>query len=548
MSVRRPIAAALAVALFVPCPALAAVDAPSDASPTVGSPGSPLAPLLDPPVPDAATGAPAVEEPGTAGPAELPPAAPSSPPLPPPPAPSVQPASPAPADGNAVDALLRQLGAANPWRARLSDPLAEVREEAPAATEKPVAGELPFPLESAQSKYDIPVDYNESVAKYLAMFAGPGRKWFGTWLARASQYVPLFREILRQYAVPEDLVYLAMIESGFSPLAYSWAKASGPWQFIQETGNRYGLRTDFWVDERRDPIKATHAAARFLRRLRDEFGDWYLAWAAYNAGPGRVSRAIKQEGTRDFWELQKTRAFRKETQDYVPKLIAAALIAKQPDRFGFPEIERRDVLSFDEVAIPDATDLTVIARCAGVGVDEVKTLNPELKRWATPPVDPGAEPYRLRLPPGTGDRFAEAFARVEPSERFTFSGHVVAKGDTLGAIALRYGTSVEAISRANGNLSPRKLRLGQELVIPLPPGAKKGASAAEPPGRKVASAGPAPRVSGAKAADAAYHHLLPGETLGHLALRYGSSVEELRRWNRIRDVRKLRAGQRLRVR
>jgi membrane-bound lytic murein transglycosylase D len=520
---RRPLLAAMAVALCVPGSAAAADEAPTDPAPAAGT----AVPSLEAFRPAANPVGETAPLPGT------------------------------PVEGNAIDSLLYRLGAANPWRARLSDPLAEVRAPGAAPVAPPAAGELPFSLEAAQLKYDIPVEYNESVAKHLAVFQGPGRRWFGTWLARATQWVPVFRDILREYAVPEDLVYLAMIESGFSPMALSWAKAAGPWQFIEATGERYGLRTDFWVDERRDPIKATHAAARFLKRLREEFGDWYLAWAAYNAGPGRVTKAIEKEGTRDFWELQKTKAFRKETQDYVPKLIAAALIAKQPERFGFPEIERRDAIQFDEVEIPDATDLQVVARCAGTTVDEVKALNPELKRWATPPVDPGADPYKLRLPAGTAERFAEEFAKVDPKERFTFSGHVVKKGDTLGGIALHYGTSVEAISRANGGLSPKRLRIGQELVIPLPPGVKPKRE----PGKAtpVAAAG-AGRVEVARAelaraalaepapADATYHHLLPGETLGHLALRYGTTVDELKKWNRIRDVRKLRPGLRLRVR
>jgi membrane-bound lytic murein transglycosylase D len=279
--------------------------------------------------------------------------------------------------------------------------------------------------------------------------------------------------------------------------------------------------------------------ARYFRAMLDRFnGDVKRAVSAYNAGPQRVDSG---------------KTLPKETQDYVPKLIAAALIAKQPDRFGFPEIERRDALSFDEVSIPDATDLSVIARCAGITVDEVKELNPELKRWATPPVDPGEEPYRLRLPQGTGAKFEEAFARLDPAERLTFSGHVVRRGDTLGTIAAKFGTTTDAIAQANGGLGSKKLKVGQELVIPVPAGAARSTgnaaardTADQAPGRKVASVGPPPKSSERSGAE--YHHLLPGETLGHLALRYGSSVEEIKRWNRIRDPKKLRAGQRLRVR
>ncbi len=444
---------------------------------------------------------------------------------------------------------LRSLGPASPLRAGLHDALAFVEADEDPSLSAAI-GTLPFPLEAVAGKYDIPVDYNERVAGYLAFFQGPGRKWFGKWLARAGRYAPGFREILKEHGVPEDLVYLAMIESGFSPQATSWARAAGPWQFIEPTGKTYGLRVDFWIDERRDPVKATHAAARFLKKLHGDFGHWYLAWAAYNAGPGRVKKGIQSEGTTDFWALAATRAFRPETQGYVPKLIAAALIAKHPEAFGFPPVERQEPLAFEVVELPDATDLAVIARCAGVKVEEVKALNPELRRWATPPVDRGQKPYALKLPPGTAARFAERFAQVKPSERFTFRAYKIQRGDTLGHVALAFGTEVEAIKRVNGIKDVRKLRLGQELIIPLPPGAlpkkHRAAAVAVPAVAAAPAAPPAPVERVAPPADGV-HVLAEGETLGHVALRYGCSVDDLKRWNRIRSVKKLQIGQRLRV-
>ena len=378
----------------------------------------------------------------------------------------------------AIERMLHRLGDANPWSRRLRPSLSSGLDGWPDIVDPgeigaALSGTLPFSIESVAGAYDIPVAYNDRVAEYLAFFQGPGRKWYARWLERSHRWVPLFREILRSEGMPEDLVYLAMIESGFSMHARSWASAVGPWQFIEATGRRFGLATDFWVDERRDPIKSTHAAARFLSRLHDAWGDWYLAWAGYNAGPGRVTKAISKYGTTDFWELAATDdAFRKETRHYVPKLIAAALIAKHPERFGFTELTPEAPLEWDVVKIPDATDLEIIASCAGTTVDAIATLNPELRQWATPPVAKGAPPYQLRLPKGTAEAFASAYAAVKPSERFTYRSYRVQKGDTLGKIALMFSTNVQALAKANRNLDPRRLRIGQELVIPIPPAAR----------------------------------------------------------------------------
>lgn len=437
--------------------------------------------------------------------------------------------------------LLDGLGPGNPLRLELG---ARLAFGVPPAELSAAAGTLPFPLEAVVHTYDIPVTFNERVAAYLAFFQGPGRKWFGKWLARAGRWTPQFRPILRQHEVPEDLVYLAMIESGFSATATSWASAVGPWQFIEETGRRHGLRVDFWIDERRDPWKSTHAAALFLGKLHREFGDWYLAWAAYNAGPGRVKKGIEKEGTRDFWALADGKAFRAETQGYVPKLIAAALIAKHPAAFGFPPIEQLEPLAWEEVELPWATDLQVIARCAGVPVEAVKELNPELRRWATPPVDKGGAPYRLRVPSGSGTRFAEQYAKVPASERFTFQAHKVQRGDTLGHLAMAYGTSSEAIARVNGIKDVRKLRLGQELIIPMPPGAMPGK------GGKV-SAAPKPKAKKLREPEPpvgkGWHVLQKNETPGHVALKYGITVQQLLKWNDLSNPKRIRAGKRLRV-
>jgi len=405
----------------------------------------------------------------------------------------------------------------------------------------PLDGVLPFSIESVAGKYDIPIVYNEEVAEYLAFFQGPGRRFFTKWLERERRYGPLFREILRAYELPEDLVYLAMIESGFSTQATSRAQAVGPWQFIETTGRRYGLRVDFWVDERRDPIKSTHAAARFLRDLHQQYGDWYLAWASYNAGPARVARAIRDHETTDFWELARTPgALREETRNYVPKLIAAALIAKHPERFGFHEIASLERLDWEEVEVPDATDLDLIARLTRVDVSRIRELNPELCQWATPPVLGKDPPYRLRLPRGTREVFLAEYAKIPPSKRFTFRSYQVQKGDTLSHIARMFRTTAAELIRANRIQDPRRLRIGQMLMIPIPPGTPLPAGARPPSGTAVASRDTRP--------SATHHVLAEGETLSDVAVRHGISVDELMRLNRIEDPRRVRAGTRLRLR
>jgi len=462
---------------------------------------------------------------------------------------------------------LRRLGLANPLRLRLLDALEE-----PNFREDEAPGELPritdlsrFDAALVQERYDIPVEMQPLVAQYIQFFQGPGRRWFSKWVSRSTRYVPLMQPILESYGLPRDTVYLAMIESGFSPQAYSWAHASGPWQFISSTGKQYGLHQDFWVDERRDPIKATHAAARYLKDLHRELGHWYLAWAGYNTGSGRVRRLMERLETKDFWTIAAATdrgSLATETKHYVPKLIAAALIAKHPAAFGFSEEEfsYEQAMAYDEVRIPDATDLDVIARAAEVGVAAIQELNPELRRWCTPPAS-ARNPYVLRLPKGTAPRFAENFARLAPKERLTFRVHKVKRGDTLSQIAEKYGSAAEAILQMNRLANVRTLRLGTELVIPVDASragkAEDGALA-----RKVAQARrsgvtvrpedevPAgtPRTPQTAAGavkkerignkERISYTLQAGESLWTVAQRFQVSVEDLKRWNGVTSRRR----------
>ncbi len=457
---------------------------------------------------------------------------------------------------------LRTFGPSHPLRLRLEDVLVELDHREGGLAEVPPVGDLmAFDVTRVQDRYDIPVEMQPLVAHYIRFFQGPGRKWFRRWMARSTRYLPVMQPILEQYGLPKDTVYVAMIESGFSTRAYSWAHAAGPWQFIPTTGREYGLRQDFWVDERRDPIKATHSAARFLRTLHRNLGHWYLAWAGYNTGGTRVRRLVERRGTSDFWELIEGRGLMEETQHYVPKVIAAALVAKNPTTFGFSpdEFDFLPPLEFDTVHLPDPTDLAVIAQAVGISVDELQELNPELNRWCTPPASE-EKPYALRLPKGAGPTFAEAMAKLPPKARLSYVEHEVRRGDTLSKIAAVHGSTVDAILGFNRLSSPRALRVNSTLMIPVPKGASRSTVAATSSARAAESArsarrAPAPRAAASGKARTApapapgtnVHVISSGDTLWSVSQRYGVSVDNLERWNDIRDHKAVRVGLRLRV-
>jgi membrane-bound lytic murein transglycosylase D len=453
---------------------------------------------------------------------------------------------------------IRRLGITNPIRSRMEDAYAEgeTREEFP-SVELPLITDLSsFDISQVKDRYDIPMAMQPLVTQYIHFFQGPGRKWFRRWMSRSTRYIPAMGPILASKGLPKDTVYLAMIESGFSPQALSWARAAGPWQFIPSTGKMYGLRQDFWVDERRDPNKSTAAAARYLRQLYKELGgDWYLAWAAYNAGGRKVQRVMNRKGTSDFWELSDGRGLAKETKHYVPKLIACALIAKHSKAFGFSD-EEFDYLSpieTEEVQLRDAVDLEVVARAAESTVQEIRELNPELKRWCTPPASE-KQPYILRLPKGRGAHFTENFQRLGPQVRLAFRFHRVKRGETLSRIAASYHSAPEAILRLNGLRQAKLLRVNSELVIPMPRSPDKTDASLE---RQVASARRAgfvavrseeeiPAGTARKAVATGSiktetvdgktrltYGVAAGDTLWSISQRFDCSVNELRQWNHL---------------
>jgi membrane-bound lytic murein transglycosylase D len=316
-------------------------------------------------------------------------------------------------------------------------------------------------------EFDIPIVINSKVEQFIQYFQTTARRAFSNWLARSEKYIPIMRNLLKENGLPEDLVYLALIESGFNPHAYSRSKASGPWQFIYPTGKRYGLKTDWWIDERRDPEKSTMAAAKYLKDLYDLFECWYLAAAGYNAGEGKIATAMKRYQTEDFWELTKHRYLKQETKDYVPQMIAAALIAKDPEKYGFIGIEYQEPLRYDKVKVPEVTDLRLIAKVCEVTVEEIKELNPELSRWCTPP---HFSDYEIKIPFGKKELFLKNFEIFYPGGRFQFKTHRVKKGETLSKIAKLYRVDLEPILEINRLNKKSQLSIGMNLLIPLPKG------------------------------------------------------------------------------
>ena len=356
----------------------------------------------------------------------------------------------------------------------------EVRQN-DASYQFPKVSESNSPLILAYNSADVPVqegpagnspviapyDSNKvasrAVEKSLGLFSTNIKERFSLWLSRSGQYLDLMKDILRKKDVPEDIVFLSLIESGFNPYAYSIARAAGPWQFISSTAKRYGLEIDWWKDERRDPVKSTEAAAHYLKDLYGMFGSWNLAMAAYNAGEGRILKAMKRSKADDYWDLLNTKHIRTETKEYVPRFIAASLIATNPKDFGFENIEYHQPMSYDEVALDSPVDLAVVAECAGTDLDVIKKLNPELRRWCTPPDVPT---YTLRIPEGTKDRFTEKLSLIPEEERFTIERYTVKKGDTFKKIAKMTGVPESVILSLNAMEKIMPLKVGSSIYLP----------------------------------------------------------------------------------
>lgn len=378
--------------------------------------------------------------------------------------------------------------------------------------------------------FDLPVVENDKVRYFIDYYSGPARNGFVRWLERSGRYLPMMREIFAEEGLPMDLTYLAMIESGFNDRAVSSAKATGSWQFMESTGRIYGLENDWWRDERRDTLKATRAAARHLGDLYRRFDDWYLAIAAYNAGSGKVERAIKLAESRDFWKLARGTYLKPETKNYVPRFLAVLILAKEVDKYQFSEISYQPPLEFDVVKLPSSTDLDIIARLCGVSYEEIRNFNPELKRWCTPP-DSGA--YPVRIPIGKAESFRRQYASIAPDRRANFHRHRIKPGDTLLGLASRYGIKMNEIVALNGITNPRALKVGRDLILPLQPGATFSAAAIK---------GDSVRTGRTQS-----YKVRKGDNLWSISRRFQVSTKEICVWNGLSPSKILQPGQVLKI-
>ena len=378
----------------------------------------------------------------------------------------------------------------------------------------------PLEIEMGKTKYvvvddrdgHIPLVRNKQVDQFITYFTtAKGRKQFAIWMKRYEEYKDLILPILKKHEMPEELMVLAMIESGLNPKAYSRANASGMWQFIYSTGKNYGLKRDWYIDERRDPIKATGAACEYLKDLNEQFDNWYLALAAYNCGSGRISRASKLHQTYDFWQMH---SLPRESRNYIPYYLAAAIIMKDPEKYGFT-IPKVKPFSYEEVVLEHSADLAVLSRVAGIKVKTLRKYNPELRQSATP----ADNPYLLKLPKGKKEQFLERWNSIPESERFApqFIVHRVRYGESLWTISKKYGASIHDIAAVNKIRNRHKIKVGNKLKVPLKGGVLRTWGTKD-------NGGPAGHYK-------VTYKVKRGDTLGQIAEDYKSKASKIRRWN-----------------
>jgi membrane-bound lytic murein transglycosylase D len=407
-------------------------------------------------------------------------------------------------------------------------PLDRLADIEPELGSQELAAELDRVVEDAPL-FDIPVEVNDLVLAWVDLYSGRLRESFEGGLARSGRYLEMFRRIFAEAGLPQDLVYMAHVESAYKTSAYSRAHARGIFQFMSSTARRYGLRVDDWIDERADPEKSARAAAAYMRDLYAEFGDWYLALAAYNAGEGKIRRALAHSPEQDFWSVARTRHVRRETKNHVPAILAATLLSKEPEKYGL-RFTPEPPLRYDTIEVEGAVDLRVLARCAAVEASVLKELNPALRRLQTPPDGTTA----VRVPAGSGPHTQAALAQVPPNERVLWVRHRVRQGDTLSELAGRYGVPMRGIQDANGLGRRTLIQIGQVLRIPTSAASRfedaTGVSAETEAGEALVT-----------------YHVQRGDTLYAIARRYGTTPEAIAAVNGIAVNEVLRAGARLRV-
>jgi membrane-bound lytic murein transglycosylase D len=365
--------------------------------------------------------------------------------------------------------------------------------------------------EIKNTRSDLPLMMTDQVAGYITYFSGHGRGVFERAYARSGRYHDMIVSTFKEQGIPQDLIYLAQAESGFHPLAVSRVGARGIWQFMASRGRGYGLYHNMWVDDRQDPEKSTRAAARHLKDLYNQFGDWYLAMAAYNSGPGTVQAAVKRTGYADFWELYRRNVLPKETRNYVPIILAVTIMTKNPSQYGLDDVVMDRPAEYDTVTITYPVDLRLVAECVNSTASELQDLNPSLLRLTTP----RDGKFELHIPAGTKDQYETAINSIPRDMRLWWRYHTVHSGDTLASLARNYHTTAKSISEAN-HLEDTELEADAKLVIPIAPG-KHPMSDTATYARRITR-----------------YKVHAGDTVETVAENFGVSPQMLRRWNGIR--------------
>jgi membrane-bound lytic murein transglycosylase D len=419
----------------------------------------------------------------------------------------------------------------------------EIREELFSDQDNWVTEGYVLPENLDINQLEVPLVQNQHVNRHLMYYTLRRPDVMERWLERSEYYFPMMREIFEDEGVPSELIHLSMIESGLVPTARSWAAAVGMWQFIRATGAVYGLEVNWWVDERRDPVKATRAAAQHLRDLHDIWGDWYLALANYNLSPRGLRRAINAAGgVQDYWAAYPY--LPRETRGYVPGYIAATMIAMNPTEFGFEKPSGIEPFNVEITEVDGLMPLEDLAKAAGITVQELRDLNPELLRWATPP---GGK-YPLKLPVGVKEQFLIAYQEIPKENRASeVAMHTVSRGETLGYIARRYGTSVRALFDSNDGLSST-IYPGQTIVVPVAPGSSEQIAADRPTNRGTTTRQTTqqrPQVQAPANSSTMSYTVKSGDTVGHIAEWYDVRAWQVRAWNNVQNT--IRVGQRLTV-
>ena len=403
-------------------------------------------------------------------------------------------------------------------------------------------------LQSAN--HDIPIPLNQRVLSYIDLFQGRLHEFIEEGMRRGSKYLPMIQSVFRAEGLPLDLAYVPLVESAFKPNALSRAKAKGVWQFMTGTALENGLRRDWYIDERSDPEKATLAAAKYLRTLSDLFGgDWHLALASYNGGPGRLQRALKTARSGDFWSLaEKPRLLPRETREYVPMILAAIVIARSPAQYGF-EFQPEPAPAVEKVTLPRPVDLRRVAEWTDKSIDEIQALNPELRRWTTPLQD---SDYELKVPAGTAEVVRARLEEAPPSDLAALKYYIVKRGDTLPLIARKLHVNKTDLADANNLPATAHVAAGQKLMVPYEATALMAARTDRPvpateARRTVAQAGELARAGSPSNRVKAIYEVKSGDTLASIARLFRTTVASIKTWNPRLAGDRVAAGQRLTV-